>query len=190
MSQGSKNKSTENATQSGQSGPDAATQARVSEIYDTAKRAGGQIPESMQNALDFLSGKSDGSQFQNPFQRQVIDATNAQWDRSGQMAQRGVNDAATRSGAFGGSRQGVAAGVAAGENERNRNSQISGLLQSGFQDSTQRALAAAGLGGQIGNPDLFNLDILKKGFSGLPFGEQFSGRSGGSKTSVGFGYGG
>ena len=180
------NRQTQTSSESGQMGPDAVTQQRGSQIYNTAERAGGQIPPSVQAALDFMSGKSDGSQFQNPFQRQVIDAANEQFDRSGQLALRGVNDAATRAGAFGGSRQGVAAGVAQGENERNRNAQISGLLQSGFQDSTQRALAAAGMGAQFGNPDLFKLDILKKGFSGLPFGQQYSGTAGKNTTDLGF----
>jgi len=166
-------------------GSDAATRARIDEIYRTAQGAGGQTPESITGALDFLTGKSGGQQYMNPYQQQVIDAANAQWDRSGQMAQRGVGDSATRAGAFGGSRHGVAAGVAAGENERNRNQQISGLLQSGFQDATQRAMAGAGLGMEAGNPDLWKLNVLKRGFTGLPYGTTYDQRGGRTTTGIG-----
>lgn len=48
------------------------------------------------------------AQFQNPWQQQVFDASMGQMDRARQMAMNDVGAQATRAGAFGGSRHGVA----------------------------------------------------------------------------------
>ena len=57
-------------------------------------------------------------QYYNPFQQQVIDTTMQDIERQRQMASMGLGQQATAARAFGGSRQGVAEGVLAGEAAR------------------------------------------------------------------------
>lgn len=108
-----------------------------------------------------LGGRSL-SRYQNPFQQQVIDTTLGDIERSRQMGLNDVGAAATRAGAFGGSRLGVA------EAETNRAAmdavaRASGQLRSqGFsqaqgaaQQDISNQLAAQGLNlnaaGQLGS---------------------------------------
>ncbi len=134
-----------------------------------------------------LSGnQADASQLMNPYQQQVVDAMNKQWDQAGQMGQNAVADRATQAGAFGGTRQGVAQGVAQAQNDMNRNSQIGSLLYGGFNDAMNRAgtLAGYGLAGSnnnanlgfagVGNPQQWLMQMLQQGYMG-PMGGQQSG---------------
>jgi len=75
----------------------------------------------------------------NPFQQNVIDGLLANAGQGQRMALNLVGDRASAAHAFGGDRQGVAQGVALGEFDRNLNSQIGGLLYSGYNDAAGRA---------------------------------------------------
>jgi hypothetical protein len=90
-------------------------------------------------------------------------------------------------GAFGGSRNSVAQGVASANNTLNENQQIAGLLGSGYsqamgqastlaQNGAQGAYNNANLGLQgVGSPSQWNMNMLKQGFQGLPYGTSSSG---------------
>lgn len=194
------------------SGPTQATNQRAGDIWRAAERASGAIPTSVTGAQDYYTGAQTAGrqgldaltgnagaqqQFMNPYQTQVIDALNAQFQRGNQMAMNQVNDAATQAGAFGGSRQGIATGTALAQNALNRDQQIAGLLTSGFDNSMNRAAQAAGLGfdaagaganlGMVaGNRDLWRLNTLQRGFNPLQVGASRGFNLGlGGKGSVG-----
>lgn len=85
-----------------------------------------------------VSGQQIQSQM-NPYQQQVIDGLLANAGQGQRMALNLVGDRADAAHAFGGSRQGVAQGVALGQFNRDLNSQIGGLLYGGYQDAANRA---------------------------------------------------
>lgn len=168
------------------------------EAMDAARAAGNAGPSplvtgasnygtAMQNTgnlgMGALSGDPNAVQtLMNPYQRQVMDAMNAQFDRSGLLAVRGANQNATASGAYGGSRSGVQAGTAQAANELNRNSQVGGLLYGGYGDAMSRAQAMAGMGAQgaamnanlgmggVGSPDQWMSEMLTRYGRGNPYG--------------------
>ena len=145
------------------------------------------MPPAIQQGLDALLGKPGAvQQFMNPYQGQVIDAINKQYGIGNQMAERQVNDSATRAGAFGGSRQGIALGTAMAENTRNRDAQIAGLLNSGFESAMGRAGQAVNLGmGGAGSPEWWQMQQLRQGFAGLPYGQTYRGTGGTTRTGTG-----
>lgn len=173
---------------------DPQTQAYMTEIMNAARKAGQGGPSpllggasdfytSMMGAgrtgMDALSGDQGAIQgLMNPYQTNVVDAANRNFDLGNANAMRSVNDAATRAGAFGGSRHGVASGVAIGENERNRGNTVSGLLYGGFNDAMGRAGQLAGMGfgaagananlgfGGVGSPDQWMMQMLRQGYIG------------------------
>lgn len=189
--------------QSGSTGVDAATQAYIDQIRGAAQGAGSAVPGSVAGAGNYYTGAMGAGQqglaalggdaqaaarFMNPYQSQVLDQMTKQFDVQNQMAMRNVNDAATRAGAFGGNRHGVATGVALGENARNQAAQYAGLLNSGFEGAMGRAGQVAGmgfdaagaganLGMTAGSPDLWKLYALRQGFTGLPYGQTYQGRN-------------
>lgn len=86
------------------------------------------------------------SQFQNPFQSQVVGATQREFQTARERAvggPGGVNQAATASGAFGGSRQGVAEGVRLGELDRAEQSQLANIRSQGFQQAVSAGIPFA-----------------------------------------------
>lgn len=175
------------------SGPTKATNRRAGEVYDAAKAAGASVPQPVlqsqgyfggtqtagQAGLDALSGNAAAAQqFQNPYQQQVIDQLNTQFGVQNQMTTQGINDQATQAGAFGGSRHGVAQGVALGENARNQGLLTANVLNQGFENSMGRAAqvanlgfggaqAGADLGMQAGNPAVWRSTMLSRGFNPL-----------------------
>ena len=62
--------------------------------------------QALTSGLQFLQPEAI-EQFQNPFQQQVIDASMRELNRQADMRRAGADAAAIRSGAFGGSREGV-----------------------------------------------------------------------------------
>lgn len=141
--------------------------------------------------------------FFNPYQSNVINAVGQQYDTLRGQAHLDANDAATRAGAFGGSRHGIAEGARLGQLDQGQAQTTANLLQSGFNDAQQRALQAANfgmgaLGQQFGAGDYFrniqqqylgdqqnrfneardwdvrNLGILQSGLSGTPYGQSQS----------------
>ena len=144
--------------------------------------------------LDALSGNADATkQLMNPYQQQVVDRMNEQFQYQNNQTMNQVNDAATRAGAFGGSRHGVTAGVALGENARNQGMQMAGLLQGGFDQTMNRAgqlagygMGAAGQGSNLGmtagSPALWRMNVLKQGVAGQPYGTKSSGQQFGAQA--------
>lgn len=202
------NAHTEKTTENHNESVDTQTRDYMSEIQNAARNAGLAGPSplvtgaadyntGLQKAgglgLDALSGNTAATQqLMNPYQQQVIDANNAQWQHVNQQTQNQINDRATRAGAFGGSRQGVATGTALAANNQSQQGQTAGLLQGGFSDAMNRASQLAsggyagaqsnanlGLGG-VGNAQQWLLQMLNQGYRG-PTG----GTSGGSKWTGG-----
>ncbi|MCC2626372.1 MAG: hypothetical protein K0S14_22 [Thermomicrobiales bacterium] len=97
-----------------------------------------------------LAGDQDATQqMMNPYLSGVVDQVKGQYGDLNAAAQTGIQDQATKAGAFGGSRHGVASGVASAEIAKGLGSQIAGLQHQGFNDAMGRAsgLANLGLGG-------------------------------------------
>lgn len=158
-------------------GPDPQTQAAIDAL--TGYTGAGQL------GLKALTGDASAfGNFMNPYQSNVLDTIRNQYGLLNSQAQQGINDAATRAGAFGGSRQAVASGVASGDIARGLGEQISGLQYQGFNDAMNRAYNTANLGfGAIGpsaalgqyaqgltDPNLRGLTLLGRGFGGVPYG--------------------
>jgi hypothetical protein len=197
-------------TQNSQTSVDPATAQRIQQMWEAAQAAGQAGPSPLatgaagyntgaMNAgnlgMGALSGDPNAvSTLMNPYQQQVIGAANNQWDQTDQHTMNAVNDRATQAGAFGGSRQGVATGVALGQNNLNRNSQISGLLSSGFDNTMNRAGNLAGMGfagaqsnanlgmGGVGSPQQWLMQMLSQGFH--PTGQTSSGSSSGTQYGI------
>jgi hypothetical protein len=176
------------------SGPTGGTERNQKEIWRASQdaanagvpgsvsQAGGYYGSGMtagQTGLDALSGNADATQrLMNPYQQQVVDKMNEQFQFQNTQTANQMNDAATRAGAFGGSRHGVATGVALGENQRNQGMQMAGLLQGGFDQTMNRAgqlagygMDAAGQGSNLGmvagNPQLWRQNVLQRGYNPL-----------------------
>ena len=176
---------------------------RAGQVWNAAEAAGNNIPQPIlqsqgtfggaqtagQQGLDAMTGNVAAAQkFMNPYQTQVADEMTKQFGIQNKMTEQQMADAATRSGAFGGSRHGVATGVALGENARNQSMQMAGLLNQGFEGAMGRAGQVAGMGMQgaqmganlgmtAGSPDLWRLEMRRRGLEGMP-GQQV-GRSSG-----------
>jgi hypothetical protein len=102
-----------------------------------------------------LSGDPNArAQFMNPYQSGVLDAVGQQYSDMRDQATLGINDQATKAGAFGGSRHGVAQGQLLGDLYKAEGQQKAGLIYGGFNDAMQRAQQALGMGmgaaGQLG----------------------------------------
>jgi hypothetical protein len=182
-------------TTGGSTGPDRARQAQSDQIWNTAQAAGGAVPQPIlqsqgtfgaqqtagQQGLDAMSGNAAAAQqFMNPYQQQVMDNMTKQFGVQNQMTTQGINDQATQAGAFGGSRHGVAQGVALGENARNQGMLTANMLNQGFEGAMGRAgqvanlgfgaaQAGANLGMQAGSPELWRLNMLQRGVANQPY---------------------
>lgn len=129
-------------------GVDPATQQALAGYQDIAQR--GNL------GFGALSGNAaDVQQLMSPYQGQVIDQMNAQYGRDQQTTMNGVNDAATAANAFGGSRHGVAEGVALGQLGQGHEQQMAQLMNQGYSDAMGRAGTLANMGfgatGAMGN---------------------------------------
>lgn len=177
-------KTWDTSTQSGSTGIDPATQAYIDQMRQTAQ--GASMPTGVSTGMAALGGDPNAVKtLMNPYQQNVIDGIMGQWKNANAMGMNQVNDAATRAGAFGGSRQGVATGVMMGENARNATSQIGDLLNSGYNNAMGQAGALVNLGmGGAGDPNAYRLGQLQRGFAGTPYGQTYSGTSGRTSTGV------
>lgn len=142
-------------------------------VFQGSSQALTGATQAAQGAAQFQPqslGGMDLSQFQNPFQQQVLDPALADIERQRQMGVNDVGLAATRAGAFGGSRQGVA------EAETNRAAldavarTSGGLRSQGFQQAqgaAQQDIANQLAGQQLNlgaSSQLGNLSNLGFGF--------------------------
>lgn len=106
-------------------------------------------------ATGALNGAPDASQFFNPFQSQVLDATRQQFGQVRDATNRNISDRATAAGAFGGSREAVTRGAALADIARNETSQLAGLTAQGYTDAMNRAMQQQQFQSQAGQ-SLFN----------------------------------
>ena len=89
--------------------------------------------------LDTLVGPQAFEQFMSPYQQEVIDTTLTEFDRQQAIADTARRDAAIRSGAFGGGREGVLAAEAARGAAQSRAGLQAQLLAQGFQQAQAAA---------------------------------------------------
>lgn len=151
---------------------------------------GGMLGQAGQG-IAAMGGDADAARaFMNPFEDQVAGAINRDWNQINAQTMRGVDDAAQASGAFGGSRHGVATGTALGENARNQMNQLAQLRAGGFESAMGRAGQLANLGFYGANAladtdrqrmEMSPLGIMKYGLGGTPFGT--TGKSSGYQVS-------
>lgn len=80
--------------------------------------------------------------FMNPYQQRVIDESMRQIQRQGDIARQNLQAQATRSGAFGGYREGVQRAELDRGLAEQQNAAITGALSSGYQQSMNQAMAA------------------------------------------------
>jgi hypothetical protein len=217
---------TNNTNQSQTTGIDATSAGRTGSIWDaTQQAANGGAPQLANDAAGTYSGYQQGGnlgfsaltgnqdaakQFMNPYQSQVIDANNANLAKTEGQTINNVNDAATKAGAFGGSRHGVAEGVALSNDVMANQAQNANLLTQGYNTATNNATNAANLGfgaaganaqlgmQGVGDPALFKAQQLKAGYLG-PEGQTTTGstaqtqtqqqKTGGAQTSASGGFG-
>jgi hypothetical protein len=85
---------------------------------------------------------SDVQSFMNPYQQQVIDESLRQINRQGDIARQNLQAQAVRSGAFGGSREGVQRAELERGLSESRNAAIVGGLSQGYQSAAQQAQQA------------------------------------------------
>lgn len=119
-------------------------------------------------------GPQAAQRFMSPYQQQVIDESLRQINRQGDIARQNLQAQAIRSGAFGGSREGIQRAELERALSEQRNQAITGTLQQGYTQALgafeaeknrqlQAAQAGAGIGSlmqQLGQQDvnfLFNL---------------------------------
>jgi hypothetical protein len=151
--------------------------------YGTAAQQAGNL------GFGALSGDPNAAkQLMNPYQQSVIDANNAQWQKTNAQDTNALNAQATAAGAFGGSRQGVAQGQMLANNAFNQQSQNAQLMNTGYQNAMNQASQLAGFGqqgaqmnanlgfGGVGNQALWNANMLKNGYMG-PTGSTYSNSS-------------
>lgn len=123
-----------------------ANQGAVQQLY------GNQfVDQGLFGARALAGDPNAAKQMMNPFEQQVIDRVEGDYGRLNAAAQMGINDQATKAGAFGGSRHGVASGVASGEIARGLGDQIAGLRNQGFENAMGRASQLGNLGILGGN---------------------------------------
>lgn len=185
---------------------DPETQAQIRKMFGFADAAGDtQMPglsdATKQAMAGFGSASAGGNlglsalggdpnaikSFMNPYNEDVINATMGDFSHLRDQTLGSVNDQATRAGAFGGSRHGVAEGVALGELGRGEQSALAGLRSSGFDSAMGRAngLANLGLAGNAGlaglgeyarnvaidqDPAMHRFAMQKAALTGTPYG--------------------
>ena len=123
--------------------------------FDVNQAAAGALQEAIGSTRGAMAGPLRVGQYMNPYQQAVIERTQEDIERQRQMAANQLGAQASAAGAFGGSRQGVAEGVLAGEYGRmgadiaaqQRQTGYSQALQSAMADRAARLGAAQQLGG-------------------------------------------
>jgi len=90
-----------------------------------------------QAAANLADPSQDYQAFMSPYQQQIIDTTMADYDRQSQISKQGISQNALTSGAFGGSRQGVAEAEYQSNSDRNRSAVLAGLYGQGYNQAQQ-----------------------------------------------------
>ena len=105
--------------------------------------------QALTSGLGFLQPESI-QRFQNPFQDQVIDVALRELDRQADMRRAGADAAAVRSGAFGGSREGVQRAETERGLQQVKGDTLSRLLSQGFGQALKASQEAGRLSGGLG----------------------------------------
>jgi len=105
--------------------------------------------QALTSGLGFLQPESI-QRFQNPFQEQVIDVALRELDRQADMRRAGADAAAVRSGAFGGSREGVQRAETERGLQQVKGDTLSRLLSQGFGQALKASQEAGRLSGGLG----------------------------------------
>jgi hypothetical protein len=116
-----------------------ANQGAVQQLY------GNQFVDKGLFGANALAGDPNATKaMMNPYLSGVVDQVKSHYGDLNAAAQMGINDQATKAGAFGGSRHGVASGIASAEIAKGLGDQVAQLQHAGFNDAMGRA-------GQLGN---------------------------------------
>lgn len=97
-------------------------------------------------------------QFLNPYQSNVIDATNADFERQRKVAGNAADAEATAAGAFGGDRAAVLKANNQANIDQSQASTIAGLRSGGYNNAVQQLLASKAYAGQMGMQGLFGMN--------------------------------
>jgi len=116
--------------------------------FDVNRAAAGALQQAMGGTMGAMTGPLQVGAYMNPYTQNVIERTQQDIERQRQMAANQLGAQASAAGAFGGSRQGVAEGVLAGEYGRMGADIAAQQRQAGFSQAMQSAMAdrAARLG--------------------------------------------
>jgi hypothetical protein len=119
----------------------------------------------------------------NPYTQSVIDPTLAAGEQARQIARQQIAGNAANAGAFGGSRQGVAEGVADAQTALGTQQQIGNMLTSGYNAALTPAYNLASLGSQQGLTAATGLgNLLNTGFGNA---QQLAGNMGAQNLTAG-----
>ena len=119
--------------------PQVAGQDQLQQDAQALAQSGVGSYQPFLNQAQASTGANAYQQFMSPYQSQVMDASLAEFDRNSQMQQQQISQSAIASGAFGGSREGVAQAEYMRGSDMNRAQLQAGLLNQGFQQSQQAA---------------------------------------------------
>mgnify|MGYP001056992510 CR=1 FL=1 len=116
--------------------------------FNVNQAAAGALQQAMGSTAGAITDPLRVSQYMNPYTQAVIERTQEDIERQRQMAANRLGAQASAAGAFGGSRQGVAEGVLAGEYGRMGADIAAQQRQTGYSQAMQSAMAdrAARLG--------------------------------------------
>jgi len=164
---------------------------------DMAGQAATGALGQMYGATGIASGAMGGydprmaEQFMNPYQQQVIDQAMANINRQGAMAGQNLQAQAVRSGAFGGSREGVQRAELERGLSETRNASILQALQGGYNQAQQQAQQAfeAQQGRQMSGAQLTGQLGQGIGTLGTQFANLGAQTQGLGQQDVTFGYG-
>ena len=122
--------------------------------FNVNQAAAGALQGAIGGTQQAMTAPLQVGAYMNPYQQEVIDRTQQDIERQRQMAMNTLGAQATRARAFGGSRQGVAEGVLAGEYGRmagdiaaqQRQTGYTQAMDAAMRDRAARAAAASQLG--------------------------------------------
>jgi hypothetical protein len=123
--------------------------------FNVNQAAAGALQGAIGGTQQAMNAPLQVGAYMNPYQQEVIDRTQQDIERQRQMAMNTLGAQATAARAFGGSRQGVAEGVLAGEYGRmagdiaaqQRQTGYTQAMDAAMRDRAARAAAASQLGG-------------------------------------------
>ena len=170
----------------GQAGITAAQ--NIANQMQQAAVAGQEAAQPFLQAAQQFSGPDAFKQFMSPYQEQVIEATRADLQRELDRQQSQLGAQAVQSGAFGGSRFGVAQGELASQGAEAIASTLGQLRQQGFESASQKAAQALaqqlGLGTAAQQQAMSNLGLFGQGLQGQLAGSQAAQQQAGQNVGL------